>query len=87
MLKELDELKPFGTGFKEPLFALKDVSYTRRYLIRSQYPKFVISDQLEAISFHSEHIDRDFDTMIGHLKKDDYHAGRLSFIIEDLLRF
>ncbi|MBO4358648.1 MAG: DHH family phosphoesterase [Erysipelotrichaceae bacterium] len=87
MLEELEELKPFGSGFMEPLFAVKDVDCRNRYIINRKYPKYRISDQLEAISFRSSDIDKDFDTIIGRIKKDDYHAGKLSMIIEDLMRF
>lgn len=85
LLKELDELKPFGSGFAEPLLCLENVEYSRKYLISKSYPKFVLNENTEAISFNPGFADKDFSTMIGHLKKDDYHRGKLSFVIEDLL--
>ena len=85
LLDELEELKPFGTGFEEPLLCIDDPDYSRKFLISSSYPKFVLSDVLEAISFDPRHADKDFERMIGHLKRDSYHSDRLSFVIEDLI--
>ena len=85
LLEELNELKPFGQGFEEPLFAIKDCNYSKRFLISASYPKFVLSEDLEAISFNTAHAARKFTTMIGHVKKDNYHPGKLSFVIEDLI--
>ena len=85
MLDELDELKPFGNGFEEPLLCIKDASYVRKFLISAAYPKFVMNDVLDAISFDPRHKDAVFDQMIGHLKKDSYHPNKLSFVIEDLI--
>lgn len=85
MLEQLNELKPFGNGFEEPLFSIEDPSYLRKFLVSSSYPKFVLNDQLEAISFNPRHGDKSFERMIGHLKRDSYRPDRLSFVIEDLL--
>nr|MCR4856293.1 DHH family phosphoesterase [Erysipelotrichaceae bacterium] len=85
LLDALKSLEPFGTGFEEPLFALEDISYRQKFLVASRYPKFILNDRLEAISFHPAHQNRAFDTMLGHLKKDDYHKGKISFVIEDLI--
>ncbi len=85
LLMELEELRPFGTSFVEPLFAIRDVSYTNRFLVAHKYPKYVLSHQLEAISFDPAHANRQFDTMIGRIQRDRYHKNRVSFIIEDLL--
>ncbi len=85
LLDELKSLEPFGTGFEEPLFALEDISYKQKFLVASRYPKFILNDRLEAISFHPAHQNRAFETMLGHLKKDDYHKGKISFVIEDLI--
>ena len=85
LLKEMKKLEPFGTGFGQPLFALKDVKIKNSFAIKGLYPKYVISDKLEAISFNSSFLNRKFTTMIGQLRKDDYHRDRISFIIEDLL--
>ena len=83
-IREIEELKPYGTGFKEPLLCI-DGSYQKKFVIKGVYPKFVIDEKLEAISFNSGFINREFSMMIGHLKRDIYHKGKLSFVIEDLI--
>jgi len=84
LIDELDELKPFGQGFEEPLFAIEDFAYERKYMIQGIYPKYAVNDALEAICFHTALNNRPFSKIIGNIRKDTYHAGRLSFIIEDL---
>jgi len=87
LLEQLEKLKPFGTDFIEPSLGIKDVRYTKKFKIKGLYPKFSLSDKLEAICFDPLKADVKFDTMIGHLKKDEYHSCRLSFLIEDLIEF
>ena len=84
-IETLDSLKPFGQGFEEPMFALENPSYSRKFMIKGIYPKFLLRPDLEAISFNSNDGRKSFSKMIGHIRKDQYHDGRLSFIIEDLL--
>lgn len=85
MLKQIESLKPFGTGFIEPSLALENVNVERQFIVAKQYPKFVLNENIEAISFNSKHIDKEFDKMIGMIKHDDYHKDKISFIIEDLI--
>lgn len=84
LLNEIESLKPFGTNFKEPLLILKDVYYTKRYVVAYKYPKYVLNDHLEAISFNTNHMNMPFSDMIGKLQRDSYHLNKLSFMIEDL---
>ena len=39
----------------------------------------------DAISFNSNIIDKQFESIIGKIKKDEYHNNKLSILIEDLL--
>ena len=84
LLKQIEELKPYGTDFSEPLLCI-DGQYQKKYTVAGMYPKYVINDNLEAISFNHNHLGRYFSKMLGHLKRDDYHKGKLSFVIEDLI--
>ena len=84
-LNELEELKPFGTKFDEPMFILEDVKYIKKYVIAYKYPKFVLNDLVEAISFNSNFLNVPFKDMIGKLQIDGYHPNKLSFKIEDLI--
>jgi len=84
LINEIESLQPFGTDFKEPLFVLKEVAYQKKYLIQNKYPKFVLNENVEAISFNSGFINREFRDMLGYLKKDNYHKNKVSFTIEDL---
>lgn len=85
LMKTLDSLKPFGQGFEEPMFCLNDPDITRRFMIKGLYPKFSLRSDLEAISFNPDDGRKSFSRMIGHLRRDQYRDGRLSFVIEDLL--
>ena len=85
ILSELEELRPFGTSFKEPRFALQDVKIKDRFLVAGKYPKYSINNNLDAISFDPSHADKSFHTMIGKLQRDHYRRNRISFVIEDLL--
>ena len=85
LLDEIDELKPFGTGFDEPLLAIKNVEFVKKYTIAGKYPKYTLNNHLQAISFNTAHLNASFDIMIGKLQKDAYSNNKLSFIIEDLM--
>ena len=84
LIEQIEELRPYGQGFSEPLLCI-DGNYLKRFNIKGLYPKFVLNDKVEAISFNSSFIDKDFTMMIGHLKHDNYHKNKLSFVIEDLI--
>ena len=84
MIRQIEELEPYGTGFRQPLLCT-DGNYQKRFIIKGKYPKFVLNDRLEAISFNTAFINSEFTKMIGHLKRDSYHKGKLSFVIEDLI--
>ena len=84
-LQEIDRLQPYGTNFKQPLFALKNPKYQSKYLVANKYPKFDINDNLSAISFNTSLVNKSFEYMIGSLKTDNYYKDKLSFVIEDLL--
>ena len=56
-------------------------------MVAQKYPKFRINSSFEAISFNSSNMNAKFDTMIGRIRKDDYHKDKLSMIIEDLIEF
>ena len=84
VIREIENLSPYGTGFNKPFICI-DGKYDKKIIIKGQYPKFVINDDIDAISFNSEFIDKDFTMMIGQLKRDNYHKNKLSFLIEDLI--
>ena len=84
VIRQIEELQPYGTGFRQPLLCTEG-NYQKRFVIKGRYPKFVLRENLDAISFDPAFIDRDFTRMIGHLKYDSYHKGKLSFVIEDLI--
>ena len=84
VINDIEELAPYGHGFEKPLLCI-DGTYSSSFNIKGMYPKFILNDKLEAISFNSSHINKDFKMMIGHLRKDDYHRNKLSFLIEDLI--
>ena len=85
LLDELKSLEPFGSNFKEPLIALRKPVYASKYVVANKYPKFDINDNLSAISFNTNFINKDFEYMIGRIKQDSYDQDKLSFVIEDLV--
>ena len=85
LLMEIDSLQPYGTNFKEPLIAIKDVKYKSKFLVGRKYPKFEINDYLSAIAFKTNLITDNFEYMIGHIQNDNYYQNKLSFVIEDLV--
>ena len=85
LLLELEQLEPFGTDFKQPLFMIKDVEYTNKVIIKDKYPKFNLNQFVEAISFNPSFIDKQFNDMIFTLRRDNLYPNRLSLTIEDLI--
>lgn len=83
LLKEIEELGPYGTGFKSPIFAIKNNNY-KKIMVASKYPKYMINEKIDAICFKQKYVD-DFNYMIGTLNIDSYHKNKLSFIIEDFI--
>lgn len=85
LLSTLDRLQPFGTNFKEPLFALKKPNIIKSYIVGNKYPKYDITSNLSAISFNSKLMNKSFEYMIGHVQKDNFYPTKFSFVIEDLV--
>lgn len=85
LFNKIDSLKPFGIDFKEPLIHIKDFEYKSRFLIKNKYPKFTVDNKLSAISFNEYDSYRQFNDIYVYIRKDDYHAGAVSLLIEDLL--
>ena len=84
LLKNIEELEPYGSGFEEPLFAIKKPKSFNKTLVSNKYPKYFIDDNFEAISFNTKLINDDFEYMIGSLKKDNYHKNKIVLMFEDL---
>ena len=80
----LDDLKPFGVDLSEPLILIRNVEHGPAQLMASKYPKYRLSRDLSAISFNTDHADKDFRSLIGYLRKDNFYKNRASFIIEEL---
>ena len=85
LFEKIDSLKPFGIDFKEPLIHIKDFEYKSRFLIKNKYPKFTVDNKLTAISFNECDSYRQFNDVYAYIRKDDYHQGALSLLIEELL--
>ncbi len=85
LFNKIDSLKPFGIDFKEPLIHIKDFEYKSRFLIKNKYPKFTVDNKLSAISFNEYDSYRQFNDIYAYIRKDDYHQGALSLLIEELL--
>ncbi len=85
LLNELDELKPFGSDFPEPLLGIKDPDILKIYHSAGRFRKYTLNEKLEAIDFRRKEEDKSYSMLIGKLKRDDYHNSKLSFVIEETL--
>jgi len=82
-MKAIESLEPFGAGFEKPLFVLDDVSYKKKIVVAGKYPKYILNDTLQAISFNSKYLDTKFSKLFGFLSRDTYNLNKLTFNIED----
>lgn len=85
LLKEIDELAPYGTGFVEPLFVIEDPVISKTFMVQGKYPKFTLGNNFDSISFNPDHKSRSFSKMIGKIAKDNYHKNNISMTIEELI--
>lgn len=83
--RKIEALKPFGPDFKLPLLGIENLRYSKKFLIKQRYPKFIVNEVFDAISFKSNLNINEFRYMIGKLEIDNYRANKLSFLIEDLI--
>ena len=82
-LKIINELEPYGTGFKEPLLALRNEGY-KKFIVSNRFPKFTINANLSAISFNESYKNLNPSVFVGHLEKDSYRPKSLSFKIAEM---
>ncbi|MBO4919798.1 MAG: DHH family phosphoesterase [Erysipelotrichaceae bacterium] len=85
LLKDMEELKPFGTDFPEPLMGIRDPGILRTYRSAGRFMKYTLNERLDAIDFRCSENDKCFSMFIGRIKKDDYRSSKLSFVIEETL--
>ncbi len=85
LLNQIESLQPFGVDLKEPLIRIKDFKYKSKFLIKNKYPKFSVNNNLSAISFNEVFAYKQFNDLIGYVKRDSYHNACVSLLIEDLL--
>lgn len=84
MLEIIESLMPFGNGFEEPLFAIRNNNYYKTYA-SNKYPKYNINDSCSAILFDISKDKEEYEYMIGKFTKDTYRKNCVSFLIEDLV--
>lgn len=84
LLDAIEKLTPFGTGLKEPMYAIENNSFNQ-YYVSGKYPKWTINPNCEAILFDLSKQKDDFKYFIGKLQKDAYHKGNVSIILDDLV--
>lgn len=85
MIEILESLKPFGTGFVEPLFVINNLNIKSKLVVKGLYPKYVFNNpKLTAISFNSKFLELNPNFIIGKLKRDLYKAKNVTFSIEDM---
>lgn len=85
VLDILEELKPFGTGFMEPVFAINRSRSTSFFMVKGLYPKISFGNNLSAICFDKAKYKADWNYIIGKLSKDSYRKNALSMNIDDFI--
>lgn len=85
LLDSINQLLPFGSMFKEPLFGINYSKIANSHLVSNKYPKFDINEYVSAISFNTKHVNNRFNYLIGRVRKDNYIQNKISIIIEDLI--
>ena len=84
LYEKILSLMPFGIDLKEPLIRINNFTYSKKIMMAYKYPKYLVNDIFSAISFKSKNNKDDFSSVIGYLKKDNYHKNQLSILIEEL---
>ena len=84
IVDDIESLGPYGTGFKEPLLVIENNNY-KKIIVQGKYPKYIINNNMSAISFNEEFKDEMPMFFIGRLSKDNYRNNSLSFTIEDMI--
>lgn len=84
LLEELKKLEPFGQGFVKPLIAIKNNNF-KKIVVSNRFPKYIINNNLSAISFDEKHLNIIPEYLIGNIQKDNYYNNSLQLIIEDLV--
>jgi len=85
LLNQIEQLKPFGQGFELPLVGIKEPSIKSKVKIKQKYPKYILNDNLHAISFKLNEFKDDIVYIIGNIHLDNYYHDIVSMIIEDLV--
>ena len=92
---ELNCLRPFGTGIKQPLFTLGNVVVDKYELIKGKYPKATIINQnerIDVISFKALKkeicTDNMLNDIIGKLTINEFQKRKtINILIEDIMYF
>ena len=79
----IEDLKPFGVDFREPVFALEDYEILRSDMMKGIYPKLYLDKGKEAISFEKHEIPPKGSILIGRYQPDRYQKQKVVFLIED----
>ena len=72
----LESLAPYGQGFKEATFLLKDPMIRSKFLIKGLYPKYSLENGVEAICFDKDLYYDDVKGFIGQLSFNKFQARR-----------
>lgn len=84
LIEKLNRLKPFGDGFKEPMFGITNNNY-KKYIVSNRFAKYQIRNDLSAISFNESFKDVKANIFIGSIREDSYKKNSIQMLIEDLL--
>ena len=85
-IQELEQLKPFGHGFEAPVFEIDQIHVQQTFVLKNQYPKWVLSHpfcSLEAISFSlpKDSIEKEIHSLTGTLSINQYMSNKKAQIL------
>jgi len=94
-IEELNCLRPYGTGIKQPLFTLGDIAVDKYELIKGKYPKAMIinqKDRINVISFRTLKkemcTDNKLNDIVGKLSINKFQNHKsINIIVEDIMYF
>ena len=92
LVRQIDMLRPFGTGNPEPVFLMENLWVTSSFIIGGCHRKMTLTDQsreheVEALHFNLSDttcLPEFFPKLIVQLKVDRFKADRVQVIVQDL---
>lgn len=83
LFSDINSLGPFGNGYESPIIGVSNNNFHTN-VIKNKYTKFIINNNLSAITFDEKYLGYNPQYIFGSLNKDSYNIGAYSIIIKGL---